>query len=110
MSVATTAEGQPYPPQYAVDPGGSSGYPPHEASVNGTINHGLPAHPYEHPPVYPPAHPGDYGHSPITAGHPYGTPINPYAVSFAQANSRPIKKGNRATQVCRVIIMAIYFS
>lgn len=98
MSVATTADGPHYPPQYAVDPGGQAGYSSHDAPPNGTAHHGLPTASYDQPHAYPPSQPMDYAHSPVNAG-PYGPPVNPYGVQFGQT-SRPLKKGNRATQVC----------
>ena len=101
MSVATTAEGQHYPHQYSVDPAGQAAYPPHEAAPNGAVHHGLPTHPYDQAHAYPSSHPMEYAHSPVNAGpNSYG-PLNPYAVQFGPGASRPLKKGNRATQVCR---------
>ena len=100
MSVATAAEGQHYPPHYNADPSSQAGYPSHEATANGAIHHGLPpSHPYDQAHAYPSSHPMDYAHSPANAGPASYGPINPYAVSFGQGNSRPLKKGNRATQV-----------
>lgn len=96
MSVATTADGQHYPSQYSVDSGGQATYSSQEAP-NGSLHHGLP---YEQAHVYPPSHTLEYAQSPVSAG-PHGYPhINQYAVQFGPPGSRPLKKGNRATQVC----------
>lgn len=111
MSVVTIAEGQHYPSQYPTDSGSQPGYPSQEQTSNGNVNHGLPTHPYDQPHAYAPSHPVDYGHSPVTAGHPYGPTINPYGVSFGQQNVRPIKKGNRATQVrCKLLARTSIFA
>ncbi len=103
MSSATPADSQHYPApphQYPPDFGGHlSGYPSHEAPPNGNIHHGLPMHPYDQAHGFPPhGHPLDYNHSPVTAGPPPYGAVN-YGTSFGQAGSRPLKKGNRATQV-----------
>ncbi len=101
MNVATATEGQHYAPQYSsMDPGGQPGYPPHEAASNGAVHHGLPTHTYEQGPAYPSSHGVEYAHSPVNAGPGSYSSINPYAVPFSGA-SRPVKKGNRATQVRR---------
>ena len=100
MSVATTAEGQHYPSQYNVDAGSQPGYISHEATTNGTIHHGLPSHPYEQAHSYPSSHPMEYAHSPANTGPTSYGSLNPYAVQFGHGSSRPMKKGNRATQVC----------
>lgn len=98
MSVVTTAEGQHYPSQYPTDPGGQSAYSSHDPP-NGSLHHGLPTHPYEQANAYPPSHAMEYAQSPVTAG-PHGyTSIHPYAMQIGAPGSRPIKKGNRATQV-----------
>ena len=102
MSTAAAADGH-YPPpqhQYPADPGGHiQAYPPHDAPSNGNIHHGLPMHPYDQAHGFPQPHPLEYTQSPVTAGpNPYGP--NPYAVPYGgQGGTRPIKKGNRATQV-----------
>lgn len=109
MSSATAAEGQHFPPPqqhpYPADPGGHvPAFPPQDTPQNGSIHHGLPMHPYDPAHGYPQPHPLEYTHSPVTAGpNPYGAVG--YGVSYGQAGTRPLKKGNRATQVHYVVIM-----
>jgi hypothetical protein len=99
MSVVTTAEGQHYPSQYQAEPGGQSAYLSHEPP-NGNSHHALPTHTYDQTHTYPLPHAMEFAHSPVSAG-PHGYPqINQYAVQFGPPGSRPMKKGNRATQVC----------
>ena len=91
----SVAEGPHYPSQYPVE---TSGYPSHEPPPNGNLHHGgLPMHSYEQAHGYPPPHHIEYSQSPVTAGPPYGGAN--YVGHFGQAGARPLKKGNRATQV-----------
>ena len=93
----SVVEGPHYPSQYPVEP---SGYPSHEPPQNGNVHHGgLPMHPYEQAHGYPPPHHIEYSQSPVTAGPPPYGGAN-YVGHFGQAGARPLKKGNRATQVC----------
>lgn len=99
MSVATPAEGQHYPSQYPVDPGGQSAYASHEPP-HGNLQHGLPTHPYDQAHSYPPSHSMEFSHSPVNTG-PHGYPqLNQYAGQIGPPGYRPSRKGNRATQVC----------
>ena len=94
----SVGEGPHYPSQYPIEP---SGYPSHEPPPNGNVHPaGLPMHPYEQAHGYPPPHHIEYSQSPVTAGPPpYGG--GNYVGHFGQAGARPLKKGNRATQVGR---------
>ncbi|KAL8857140.1 MAG: hypothetical protein Q9178_006316 [Gyalolechia marmorata] len=103
LSIATSSEGQHYPPQhYPVDHGGGPSYHPHEGP-NGTTNHGLPMPHYNDQIQGPPsAHPHDYIQSPVS-GHPH--PYGPSALG-AQAQYHNMQrekvrsKGHRAQQAC----------
>ncbi|KAL6714688.1 hypothetical protein ACLMJK_008113 [Lecanora helva] len=102
MSVVTSTEGQHYPPQYSVDPTGQPAYPPHEGAPNGAVNHGLPSHSYDQAHPYPSSHPLEYAQSPVNAGPSSYGALHPYQVQYGPGASRPLKKGNRATQACDV--------
>ncbi|KAL8772140.1 MAG: hypothetical protein Q9209_002575 [Squamulea sp. 1 TL-2023] len=104
LSIATTSEGQHYPPQhYPVDHGGGPPYHPHDG-LNGATNHGLPMPHYSDQVHGPPsAHHHDYSHSPVS-GHPH--PYGPSALGAqAQAQYQNMQrekvrsKGHRAQQV-----------
>ena len=105
MSTALPAEGQHYAPpshQYPSEPGGHlPGYPTQETPPNGTVHHGLPIHTYPQHPYPPHEHQIDYNHPPAANGPPSYGSVN-YGNPFSQGASRPLKKGNRATQACDV--------
>ncbi|KAL9635607.1 MAG: hypothetical protein Q9204_002569 [Flavoplaca sp. TL-2023a] len=105
LSIATSSEGQHYPPQhYPVDHGGGPPYHPHDGP-NGAPNHGLPMPHYNDPAHGPPsAHPHDYNQTPVS-GHPhsYG-PSTLGAQTQAQYQNMQREKmrtkGHRAQQAC----------
>lgn len=99
LNNAPVNDGQHYSSQYSIDHSGHfSGYPSHDASLNGNSHHGLPMSNYsDQPHPIPPGHPGDFNQSPVNNvqnsynGPGYSGPPN-------QIMNRP-KKGSRAQQV-----------
>ena len=74
--------------QYPADPGGHIPYASHDPPPNGSIHHDQ-AHGFPQP---------YFEYTYLTAG-PNSCGSVGYGVSYSQAGTRPLKKGNRATQV-----------
>ncbi|KAL8710852.1 MAG: hypothetical protein Q9220_004655 [cf. Caloplaca sp. 1 TL-2023] len=106
LSIATTNEGQHYPPQhYPVDHGGGPPYHPHDGPINGVANHGLPMSGYHDQGHVPPsANPHDYSQSPVSAHpHSYGGSVLGAQAGYQgmqRDKMRGGQKGHRATQAC----------
>ncbi|KAL8782601.1 MAG: hypothetical protein Q9213_005233 [Squamulea squamosa] len=101
LSIATTSEGQHYPPQhYPIDHGGGPPYHPHDGP-NGAANHGLPMPHYNDQAHGPPsAHQHDYSHSPVS-GHPhaYGPSVLGAQAQYQNMQREKVRnKGHRAQQ------------